>query len=66
MGADVQPVREFITHGRNGLLTPALDPQALAGTVLGVLEDDKLNRRYAPARAATPSVTSTCTPASPA
>ena len=43
--ADVEPVREFITHNRNGLLTPALDPAALAQTVLRLLEDDRLNQR---------------------
>ena len=43
--ADVEPVGEFITHDRNGLLTPALDPAALARTVLRLLEDDKLNQR---------------------
>lgn len=45
VAADVEPVREFITHNRNALLTPALDPAALADNVLEVLEDDKLNQR---------------------
>ena len=45
VAADVDPVREFVTHNRNGLLTPALDPAALARTVLEVLEDNKLNQR---------------------
>ena len=45
VAADVEPVREFVTHNRNGLLTPALDPAALARTVLELLEDDKLNQR---------------------
>ena len=45
VAADVDPVREFITHGRNGLLTPPLDPKALARCVLQVLEDDTLTRR---------------------
>jgi glycosyltransferase involved in cell wall biosynthesis len=45
VAADVDPVKEFITHNRNGLLTPALDPNALVRNVLQVLEDDKLNRR---------------------
>jgi glycosyltransferase involved in cell wall biosynthesis len=45
VGADVDPVREFITHGHNGLLTPTLDPKALVRNVLEVLENDTLNRR---------------------
>lgn len=54
IGADVASVREFITHGRNGQLTPCLDPAKLADTVLEVLENRKLSeklrtgaRRYA-------------------
>lgn len=39
VAADVEPVREFITHGETGLLTPALDPEKLAQNVLGLLED---------------------------
>ena len=45
VAADVDPVREFVTHNRTGLLTPALDPKALAARVLELLEDDKLNQR---------------------
>ncbi|CAH2599406.1 Glycosyltransferase [Rhodovastum atsumiense] len=45
VAADVEPVREFVTDGRNGLLTPMLDPAALADNILRVLEDEKLNRR---------------------
>ena len=45
VAADVDPVREFVTHDRNALLTPALDPAVLARTVLEVLEDDALNQR---------------------
>ncbi len=54
IGSEVDPVREFITHGRNGLLTPCLDPALLAERVLGLLENRKLSdklrtgaRRYA-------------------
>src|SRR4051812_35195135 len=43
IGGDTQPVREFITHGRNGLLTPFLEPKALSPTILNVLEDKALN-----------------------
>ena len=45
VAADVEPVREFVTHNRTALLTPALDPAALARNVLEVLENDKLNQR---------------------
>jgi glycosyltransferase involved in cell wall biosynthesis len=44
IGGDTPTVREFITHGDNGLLTPALEPQTLARTILGVLEDQALTR----------------------
>jgi glycosyltransferase involved in cell wall biosynthesis len=43
IGGDTEPVREFITHGENGLLTPFLQPKALATTILKVLEDKALN-----------------------
>lgn len=45
IGADVESVREFVTHNRNGLITPCLDPGRLAEQVLGVLEDRKLSDR---------------------
>lgn len=45
VASDVEPVAEFITDGKNGLLVPALDSANLARTVLNLLEDDKLNRR---------------------
>ena len=44
IGSDTQPVREFITHGENGLLASFFDPPALARTVLRVLEDTRLTR----------------------
>jgi glycosyltransferase involved in cell wall biosynthesis len=44
IGGDTEPVSEFITHGENGLLTPFLQPKALATTILGLLEDKALNR----------------------
>jgi glycosyltransferase involved in cell wall biosynthesis len=54
IGSDTTTVREFITDRENGLLASFFDPQALARTVLEVLEDSKLNhklrtnaRRYA-------------------
>ncbi len=45
VGSDTEPVREFITHGRNGLLTSFFDPRGLADTVLKVLEDKKLAQK---------------------
>ena len=45
VGADVAPVREFIEDGKNGLLTPCLDPRLLSERILEVLGDDKLSRR---------------------
>ena len=40
--SDTAPVREFITHGSNGLLTPFLEPDRLADTILELLEDRAL------------------------
>jgi hypothetical protein len=45
IGGDTATVREFITHGENGLLTPPLEPQTLASTILGLLEDRPLTRK---------------------
>jgi glycosyltransferase involved in cell wall biosynthesis len=44
VGGDTEPVREFITHGKNGLLTPFLQPKTLATTILEVIEDKALNQ----------------------
>ncbi len=45
VGADVDPVREFITDGRSGLITPGLDAKRVSERVLELLEDDRLSRR---------------------
>jgi len=45
VGGDTQAVREFVTHGDNGLITPTLDPSTLARTVLGLLEDKNLTSK---------------------
>lgn len=45
IGSDTGPVTEFVTHDENGLITPGLDPQALAQTILRVLEDRPLAER---------------------
>jgi glycosyltransferase involved in cell wall biosynthesis len=45
IGGDSPTVSEFITHDENGLLVPFLDSNALAETVLQVLEDARLAAR---------------------
>jgi glycosyltransferase involved in cell wall biosynthesis len=45
VASDTGPVREFIRHGRNGMLTPFLDHMALAARILDVLEDKALSDR---------------------
>jgi glycosyltransferase involved in cell wall biosynthesis len=45
IGSDTPPVREFVTHDKNGLLVSFFDPKGLADTVLRVLEDAPLARR---------------------
>ncbi len=45
VGADVAPVREFITHRKTGLLVPFLKPDEIADGVLELLEDQRLAGR---------------------
>ncbi len=45
VASDTDPVREFIRHDRNGLLTPFFDPKALARSVLALIEDEAMGRR---------------------
>jgi glycosyltransferase involved in cell wall biosynthesis len=45
VASDTGPVREFIRHRRNGVLTPFLDHKALADRILEVLEDKALSTR---------------------
>lgn len=47
IGSDVEPVREVISHGENGLLTPFFDVDALAETMIAALKDQK---RFQPLR----------------
>jgi glycosyltransferase involved in cell wall biosynthesis len=61
IGGDTETVREFITHGDNGLLTPFLEPKTLTRVILGLLEDKNLTlglrenaRAYAERRLAMP------------
>jgi glycosyltransferase involved in cell wall biosynthesis len=44
IGSDTEPVREFITHERNGLLADFFDPAGLAAKVVSVIEDAALAR----------------------
>ncbi|HVZ10483.1 glycosyltransferase family 4 protein [Rhodopila sp.] len=45
IGSDTEPVREFITDGKNGLLTSFFDTDALVDKILLLLEDKALSRR---------------------
>jgi glycosyltransferase involved in cell wall biosynthesis len=45
VASDTEPVHEFVTHGRTGMLVPFLKPHALAEQVLEVLEDAGLGFR---------------------
>src|SRR6059058_5968365 len=45
VGSDTAPVREFITHRRNGLLASFFDQRKLADAILEVIEDLALSRR---------------------
>lgn len=61
VGSNTEPVREFITHRKNGLLASFFYPKSLGGQILELLEDQALSRRlrrnarrYAEARVAMP------------
>ena len=45
LGADVEPVREFIIDGETGIITPGLDPQGISTRVQMMLDDDALRAR---------------------
>jgi glycosyltransferase involved in cell wall biosynthesis len=45
VASDTPTVREFVTHGQNGLLVSFFDPKGLADAVLRVVEDAPLARR---------------------
>ena len=56
VASDTPPVREFVSHGASGLLTPFLEPLTLARSIASLLEDGALadrlrggGRRYAEA-----------------
>jgi glycosyltransferase involved in cell wall biosynthesis len=39
---DIEPLREWVTHGENGFLVDPADPQALASSILTSLQDPEL------------------------
>ncbi len=45
VASDTEPVREFVTHGRNGMLVPFFDTAALARQIVEMIEDKALSRR---------------------
>ena len=45
VGGDTETVTEFVKHEENGLVVPTLDHDALAGTVLHILQDPKKAER---------------------
>ncbi len=47
VGSNTAPVREFITHRENGLLTPFLEPDRLADSILELLENRHLASKLA-------------------
>jgi glycosyltransferase involved in cell wall biosynthesis len=47
IAGDLESIREWITHGRNGLLVDPNDPQALADAILLGLEREDLRREAA-------------------
>ena len=49
VAADVDPVREILTHGKTGLLVDFFDPAALAAQVVDVLENPEQYAELGPA-----------------
>lgn len=47
VAGDLDSIREWITHGKNGLLTNAINPQSLANAILEALENKNLRRQAA-------------------
>lgn len=44
---DLESIREWITHGENGLLVDATDPQSLADAIIWALKDRTMRKRAA-------------------
>ncbi|MBK9211025.1 MAG: glycosyltransferase family 4 protein [Anaerolineales bacterium] len=47
IAGDLESIREWITHGQNGLLVNPNDPQAIADAILLALENKDLRRNAA-------------------
>jgi len=47
IAGDLESIREWITHGENGLLTDAANPQSLANAILEGLENKTLRQKAA-------------------
>lgn len=45
VGSHIQGISDVVTHGQNGLLVPPENPEALANTVITLLNDENLRRR---------------------
>lgn len=45
VGSDIPGINDVITHGKNGLLVPARNPEVLATAVLTLLNDEDFRRR---------------------
>ena len=45
VASDVGGTREIIRSGKNGLLTPALDHEQLAKSIISLVEDESLNKK---------------------
>jgi glycosyltransferase involved in cell wall biosynthesis len=42
VAGDIESIREWITHGKNGLLFDPNQPEAIAGAILTALENENL------------------------
>lgn len=47
VAGDLESIREWITHGKNGLLVDPTDPEALSNAILEALENSNLRRAAA-------------------
>jgi len=45
IGSDIPGISDVVTHGKNGLLVPAGNPEVLAAAVLTLLNDEDFRRR---------------------
>jgi glycosyltransferase involved in cell wall biosynthesis len=52
VAGDLESIREWITPGKNGLLVPAADPQALADAILRGINEPALRKQAAETNAA--------------